>query len=436
MDKKFTSFNRIIAGMAMIFVLGNGNAMFAQSRVQQINNVRSSSNYVSQLKQEANILKKTFGSEDAKVIERQWKFIGQALGQYYESSRGRVASAAFSHNMYELYKLSYTYRAEAGGFAKGFVREAFLQAGINVVENWEFWKVPMTDAQMRVAMEKVKACILTSAVIGAVSDENPFLLAIGATEVCGEMAVIVASEMAGNNHFEHHLAPAFRDHIRREFTKIAKENPKPNVAEALATKIKEISQEHEQQFKLALVPAIKKVNELPEPVRFAATEVIPRKARELRFNTFKLILSELEEQSLLKEEVVEALLEIMPGETSSKGSDKSEFEVTSKTSTGILVKEGEIVEIVATGKILLGFIAGRGTPDGIRGFKNYSEVLNAPHGALMARVKITGSEEWILIGSNGSFTAPKRGILELLVNDADPGNNQGSFNVKVNIKKK
>lgn len=386
----------------------------------------------SSLPKEAVALETSFGRDDNAA--RQWRFILLALRCYRENSRDLVASAAFSHNLKELSELSYAQRKEAGGFAGGFVRDAFLKVAINIVENWDFWRVPLTEAQLRVGIEKVNACVLTSAVIGAATDEDPFVVTLAAAGVCGEMALILASEAAGDNHFEQHLTPAFRDHIRREFAKtIAKSTP-VQIGRNLQMLMDDISKEHELQFEKALVPAIEKVDELPEPVRAAATEMIPRRARELRFTTFRLVLGELEDQGLLKAMTVDALIRGLPDQPPIVRSTSGRvFQVADKTNTGMTVKIGDTVSISATGRIIVGMFAGATGPDGIEGYENYSVIVKAKHGALMARVVNKGNEGWRVVGARDSFTAANGGVLEFMVNDADTSNNQGQFAVTVNI---
>lgn len=385
------------------------------------------------LPREAAALKTTFDRDE--YATRQWSFVRQALACYYDSNHEIVASAAFSHNLHILAERSYHFRKGApGGFAGSFVRDAFLQAAINIVENWDFWRVPLTEAQFRVGVEKVKACVLTSALVGAISDEDPFVVTIGAAGVCGEMAVILASEAAGDNHFDQHLTPAFRDHIRSEFTKIIAAGPPAQIQSNLIEKMKAISEEHEMQFEKALVPAINDVDELPEAIRAIAKETVPARARKLRFDTFRLVLGELAYKGLLRSEVADTLISTLPGQKSVLISGNGRvFAVSGKTSTGIDVRQGDTVVITATGRIIVGMFAGATGPDGIDGFENYSYVTNARHGALLARVTAGGNEDWMFVGSKKSFVAPKSGVLELLVNDADTSNNEGEFTVTVNI---
>lgn len=100
--------------------------------------------------------------------------------------------------------------------------------------------------------------------------------------------------------------------------------------------------------------------------------------------------------------------------------------------TTINIKKGDKVNLKATGKISLGTFAGEGTPDGITGFSNYSQVEGFNHGALLGRI---GKGAWFLVGSSKSFVAATGGILQLTVNDGDPENNFGVFTVEFAINK-
>ena len=109
------------------------------------------------------------------------------------------------------------------------------------------------------------------------------------------------------------------------------------------------------------------------------------------------------------------------------------FEVRSRLETDLMVRQGDSVTISANGQIRLGLLAGIGGPDGVPGFQSYSHIVEFPHGSLLARIGGAGDGGWRLIGSKASFQASRPGLLELLVNDADAGNNQGQFSVTVSI---
>lgn len=121
-------------------------------------------------------------------------------------------------------------------------------------------------------------------------------------------------------------------------------------------------------------------------------------------------------------------------EAKKQGKKFSEFTVTVKNhlKTDIEVKRGDKIEISASGKILLGPLAGYCDLNGIEYGTTYNIVRNARHGALLTRVTQHGDEAWDIAGA-GTFVADNSGTLEFLVNDADYQNNQGQFNVTINI---
>jgi len=101
--------------------------------------------------------------------------------------------------------------------------------------------------------------------------------------------------------------------------------------------------------------------------------------------------------------------------------------------TGITLREGQTVVFSATGQVRPStgqdIYAG---PDGtteVPGWQqNYCFNSDFPHEAIIARI---GGGDILLIGSGEQFEAPTAGILEIGVNDTDPGNNEGSFEVEI-----
>ena len=114
--------------------------------------------------------------------------------------------------------------------------------------------------------------------------------------------------------------------------------------------------------------------------------------------------------------------------------DPSAFQVSGHLLTNIQVQAGDEVSISASGIVQFGLLAGRGDPNGIQGFEDYSYFPNVNHGALLARVRRYGTEDWVVIGTGKTFVANSSGQLELLLNDADPDNNVGYFVVKVTVR--
>jgi hypothetical protein len=101
--------------------------------------------------------------------------------------------------------------------------------------------------------------------------------------------------------------------------------------------------------------------------------------------------------------------------------------------TGITLTAGQIVEIDVTGSVKPSTANTISTgPDGTSEVQawqdSYSFRSDWPHEAVIARI---GGGDVILIGSGQQFESPSAGLLEIGVNDTDPGNNEGSFTVEI-----
>ena len=118
-----------------------------------------------------------------------------------------------------------------------------------------------------------------------------------------------------------------------------------------------------------------------------------------------------------------------------RGGRTAGFYVNYWTQTRMNVKAGDTVAIEATGRVRFGFWVGSGGPEGIpiTDFRIVTED-GFNHGVLMARVKRPGMDDpWYKIGSSGEFVSPYAGEIELRLNDSDPGNNRGQFDVSVTV---
>lgn len=112
---------------------------------------------------------------------------------------------------------------------------------------------------------------------------------------------------------------------------------------------------------------------------------------------------------------------------------QNKVEVVSGIGPGcITIRQGNKVSLLTTGTIRLGMFAGSGDADGIDGFTAYNQVSGFRHGALLGHID---NGPWFLIGTDASFVADRDGTLTLLVNDAQTGDNAGSFIVEYSIDK-
>lgn len=366
----------------------------------------------------------------------QWNFASKVFSYYYSANHNNNACNLFARELYELFNLSYPHRSEIGGWAGGFVRETFFYAALDIVKRWEFWCVPFTENEFVIAIDKLKNCILIGAVVGAITDVDLFKASLAGAAICTGYVAAHVIGTSGNHHFESHLAPAFFNYIRREFRNAVRESTPQNVRTKLKAKMDEIIKEHDNQLERALKPSFDRV--FPPPSQALAKDIIPTKARNLRFNTFRTALMDLREEGLVDESIATSMLDQVDlYQNVSPNSSSSTFTVESYLDTHMRVERGDLIQITAEGRLLLGPFVGKAGPEGIKptglmqGLEVYNIVPGLPHGALLVRVRRLGNEPWILAGQATSFRASNSGVLEITVNDIDLENNVGFLTVSV-----
>jgi len=101
--------------------------------------------------------------------------------------------------------------------------------------------------------------------------------------------------------------------------------------------------------------------------------------------------------------------------------------------TGIQLSAGQTVIISAKGTVRPSTAQDiHAGPDGTTQVQNWQDYYSFrsdwAHEAVIARI---GGGDILFIGAGQQFEAPTGGTLELGVNDTDPGNNEGSFEVEV-----
>jgi hypothetical protein len=100
------------------------------------------------------------------------------------------------------------------------------------------------------------------------------------------------------------------------------------------------------------------------------------------------------------------------------------------TPTGVVVRRGDMVSFEASGEIKIG---GPGnppiTPAGVQQDAPGAPLTTAPAGALIGRI---GNSPPFFIGERNTIRMPAAGQLFVGVNDGNVGDNEGSFQVKVN----
>jgi len=112
------------------------------------------------------------------------------------------------------------------------------------------------------------------------------------------------------------------------------------------------------------------------------------------------------------------------------------FQTNSHVNTGISVNPGDKISVRASGSIRFGFFAGSGGPEGILFNPDYNYFINVLHGQLMVRVRQFGMQDldgWVAIGQGWDFVVKAPGVLEFAVNDNQPGDNRGRFQIEVTI---
>ena len=97
------------------------------------------------------------------------------------------------------------------------------------------------------------------------------------------------------------------------------------------------------------------------------------------------------------------------------------------------MRKGQTVVISATGQVRPStgedVYAGPDGTDEVQSWQDsYCFRSDFPHEAIIARI---GDGDILLIGSGQQFQAQTAGILLLGVNDTDPANNEGSFEVEI-----
>ena len=105
------------------------------------------------------------------------------------------------------------------------------------------------------------------------------------------------------------------------------------------------------------------------------------------------------------------------------------------TNSGITVRRGQLLRITATGRVTLG--QGRtANPAGVRTIADAGKLMrDEPTGALIAVIG-DNNDEFIFIGARREFTAQRDGVLFLGVNEANLGDNTGSYEATVGVEEK
>jgi len=98
--------------------------------------------------------------------------------------------------------------------------------------------------------------------------------------------------------------------------------------------------------------------------------------------------------------------------------------------THLKINAGDVVQVTASGQMVLHGVPGSAGPDGIDGFTDRCMDSVFPYGALLYKI---GNDDWVMPDPDNPLTADQAGYLKLMVNDNDPSNNRGRFTVKVTV---
>lgn len=102
--------------------------------------------------------------------------------------------------------------------------------------------------------------------------------------------------------------------------------------------------------------------------------------------------------------------------------------------TGVRVNAGDRIELSVIGNVQYtprksAANGGRCGPVGVKGFQAYTVNPAWNHCAVIGRI----GRQMFLVGRGGTFTANQAGVLELRINDTDPGNNAGAFTASITL---
>jgi hypothetical protein len=98
--------------------------------------------------------------------------------------------------------------------------------------------------------------------------------------------------------------------------------------------------------------------------------------------------------------------------------------------TRVKIDTGDVVQITASGKIILHGVPGSAGPEGVDDFTDRCIDPVFPYGALLYKI---GYDDWNMVDPDNAITADKTGYLKLTVNDNHPSNNRGMFTVNVTV---
>lgn len=102
------------------------------------------------------------------------------------------------------------------------------------------------------------------------------------------------------------------------------------------------------------------------------------------------------------------------------------------TSTGLIVRRGDIIRITATGTVTLDSNGQTSGPEGIELNDPKKLMQDRPTGALIAVIG-ADNDDFIFIGKSAEFVAARDGLLFLSINEGNLSDNSGSYKAIVEV---
>lgn len=102
------------------------------------------------------------------------------------------------------------------------------------------------------------------------------------------------------------------------------------------------------------------------------------------------------------------------------------------TSTGLIVRRGDLIRITATGTVTLDSNGQTSGPEGIELNDPKKLMQDRPTGALIAVIG-ADNDDFIFIGRSAEFVAARDGLLFLSVNEGNLSDNSGSFKAVIEV---
>lgn len=103
------------------------------------------------------------------------------------------------------------------------------------------------------------------------------------------------------------------------------------------------------------------------------------------------------------------------------------------TSTGLIVKRGDLIRITSSGTITIDPLSGRTSePEGMESADTRKLMSDRPTGALIGVIG-ADNDDFIFIGRSAEFTAVRDGLLFLSINEGTLSDNEGAYKALIEL---